>query len=337
MNSLHPFYSLTADKVIDSVERAMLVEKKGARATGRALALNSLENRVYEIEFEDHSFVVAKFFRPGRWTSAQILEEHAFLKRLSDAEVPVVNPFKLCESDLGKLVGENTLAKTTDGIFFCVFPKVRGRLSDELSKSQLETLGRYLGRVHQIGRAYKHKVRKAFSLEAWVGESLEYLLKSKFLDAHSRPHYERQVLEFLKLAKLLFKNVEMISVHGDCHLGNVLWQGEAPYLLDFDDTMLAPAVQDIWMVVRGRDALAETQREELLTGYEQMCEFDYSQLKLIEILRGARIIHYSAWIARRFEDPSFLQAFPIFGSQGYWRSEMDSLIEICDLLNQTPS
>ncbi len=326
------FFELTAERILDSVEAALIEGNGGVRATGRILALNSLENRVHEIEFEDGSKVVSKFYRPGRWSREQISEEHEFLFKLKAAEIPVVAPVVLGESRFSKVCRQNTLAESQEGIFFAVFPKVRGRLRDELSTSQLQTLGRYLGRIHQIGKAWKPQHRLHLNTENWGWWPLEDLEESEFLQEPMRSHYIQACEDFLDRAEDLLPQASVATVHGDCHLGNTLWEGESPYFLDFDDMMVAPPVQDIWMVIRGRDEEALKQREVLLRSYESMCNFDWESLELIEVLRGLRIIHYSAWIAKRMDDPAFTTAFPHFGSDTYWRSEIEALQEILSLI-----
>ncbi|MBN8553899.1 MAG: serine/threonine protein kinase [Deltaproteobacteria bacterium] len=332
MSLSESFYKLTTDRVLDSVEAALSKVKPNIRATGRIMALNSLENRVYEIELEDNSFVVTKFYRPGRWSEAQLGEEHEFLKKLKTAEIPVVAPLELAESKFSKLSKVTTLAQSPDNIWFAVFPKVRGRLLDELSTTQIETLGRYLGRIHNIGRTWPARHRLKLSTEKWGRESLKFILDSKFIDPQTRSHYQNLTEDFLNRCEPLLKNVKAQVVHGDCHLGNTLWEGEAPFFLDFDDMMIAPPVQDVWMILRGRDEESLRQRNILLSTYEQMNEFDYTSLNLIEPLRGLRIIHYSAWIARRWEDPAFANVFANFGTPSYWRSEMEALQEISQLI-----
>ena len=330
----HSFFKLTTDRVLDAVEAAMALEKPGVRATGQVIALNSLENRVYQIEFDDRSFVVAKFYRPGRWSEDQIAEEHRFLLKLLEVEIPVVAPFRLKDSPLSKLTQQPTLARSQDKILFAVFPKVRGRLLDELSEIQLQTLGRYVGRLHNIGSQWPAKHRLKMSADLFGLAPLESICQSPFIDPQSKAHYRQAAEKVIAHAENKLKGVPMIALHGDCHLGNTLWSGDAPFFLDFDDMMTAPAVQDIWMIIRGRDDEARKQRETLLAAYEQMFAFDYSTLSLIEPLRGLRIIHYSAWIAKRWDDPSFPQAFPQFGTPGFWRDDTQALNEICDLILQ---
>ncbi len=321
------FYQLSTDHVLDAVEKAMQRTAAGMRATGSVFALNSLENRVYQIEFEDGLRVVTKFYRPERWSAVQIQEEHLFLKKLLEAEVPVVAPLKL------DAFGENTVGQSSEGIFFGVFPMVKGRLSDELGQKQLETLGRYVGRIHRIGATMPATTRHRLDIETFGWKSLDYLLDSDFFETDAVAHqYEQTVGDLMEQIEPMFDGIKYTLVHGDCHLGNTLWQGEAPFFLDFDDLCLAPAVQDIWMIVRGRDEKAREDRKTLLTSYEQMNEFNHEELHLIEALRALRIIHYSAWIAKRWDDPSFSRAFPDFASTRYWQEEMTELHKISDYL-----
>lgn len=326
------FFSLSAEKVIQAVEDASKKSKPNTRPTGRVLALNSLENRVYEIEYEDHSKAVAKFYRPNRWSSDQILDEHEFIDRLKEIEIPVVAPLDLSESKQLNLISDS-LGVTEDGIYFAIFPKVRGRLLDELQESQLQTLGRYLARIHHLGTEWLAEYRLEINSDTYLKKPVEILYDSPLMDENIKAHYLKLAEELLKEASLRLESRPLISCHGDCHLGNVLWEDESAFLLDFDDMMLAPAVQDIWMVVRGRDKQATKDRETLLQAYEQMYSFDHSELSLIEPLRAIRIIYYSAWISQRWDDPSFPKAFPSYGKPEYWNSEMQSLYEIRDLLS----
>ncbi len=326
------FFSLTADRVIDAVEKSLVSEKKGSRATGRVFTLNSLENRVYEIEFEDRSSVVAKFYRPGRWSKEQILEEHLFLEKLKGAEIPVVSPLKLDHSRLSQIVSASqTLAENTDQILFAVFPKVRGRLRDELSDLHLRTLGRYVGRLHNVGSSWLAKKRQKLDAKTFGRIPLDYILKSPFLEGNFRSHYQTQAERVIHIAEKRLAGVPLLTLHGDCHLGNTLWSEDAPFFLDFDDMVLGPAVQDIWMIVRGRDEQAQKERQILIEAYEIFRPFDYESLSLIEPLRGLRMIHYVAWIARRWGDPTFPKTFPHFGSAEFWREEVEALSEIANL------
>jgi Ser/Thr protein kinase RdoA (MazF antagonist) len=315
----HLFYQLNSDQVLDSVERALNRKELGRRATGSLLALNSLENRVYQIEFEDRVRFVAKFYRPGRWSKKQVLEEHQFLNRLVEAEIPAIAPI--------------ALDQTADGIFFAVFPSVGGRLLDELSDTHLRVLGRHLGRIHRIGSTITRSSRKRIDCDQFARVPLRNLKSQKVFETPSlEAHYTDIVEKIIQLGEPLLASARYFLVHGDCHLGNTLWQGESCFFLDFDDLCLAPAVQDVWMIVRGRDEMAIKDRETLLEAYEQFQDFDPTELRLIELLRALRIIHYSSWIADRWDDPSFPRAFPDFGNTKYWQEETSELYQCWESL-----
>lgn len=323
------FYQLSTDHVLDSVEKALGRTERDIRATGSILALNSLENRVYQIDFEDGFKAVAKFYRPDRWSYQQIEEEHTFLNRLLEVEIPVVAPLKM--------PGRNNATVDTSSlnIHFAVFPLVKGRLLDELTSTHLQTLGRYLARIHRVGALSKKTLRPRLDVENYGRKPLEYLLASSFFETDAvRQQYRHSVEKLLQHIEPLFSGIKYIQVHGDCHLGNTLWQNESPFFLDFDDLCMAPAVQDIWMIVRGRDSQSNKDRETLISAYEQMNEFNRKELGLIEALRGLRIVHYSAWIAKRWDDPAFSLAFPSFGKSSYWQEEMSELQKILDTMVQ---
>lgn len=328
---MHPkekehFFSLTPDRILESVEHAL-----GKRATGRTLALNSMENRVYEIELEEagpnepESKVVAKFYRPGRWTRETILEEHQFIDELVEAEVPAIAPLRLKNG--------STLGSLNESISFAVFPKVRGRIVQELSETQLEQAGRLLARMHNIGSAREARHRQQLSTRTHGLEPLEFLEASGCLPMQFRSRYRQLVETIARVSEPLLARAKKHRIHGDCHLGNVLWQNSGPFFLDFDDMLTGPAVQDIWLIVRGRDEEAQSSRETLLRGYETMREFDRSTLALIEPLRALRMVHYAAWIARRWDDPSFKNAFPDFGNEKYWTEEIQTLDEQLSLIS----
>lgn len=319
------FFRLTPESILDSVEGAIQREEPAMRCTGRALALNSLENRVYDVELDDDSHVVAKFYRPGRWTKAQIQEEHDFLFALDDAEIPVVAPFEC---------GGESLFTTKDGMFFAIFPKVRGRLLDELGEDRLRTLGRYIARIHNVGEYFPFRHRLQLSAEDWGRRPMQFVLGSGLMDPVYHARYRALGEAICARAEHALGGVPTLSLHGDCHLGNTLWQLDSPFFLDFDDCMRAPAMQDIWMVVRGRGDEADRERNALLEGYEAFRPFDRSQLRLLEPLRALRMMHYSAWIARRWEDPAFPQAFPLFGTSRYWEEEIQALQEILALMEE---
>lgn len=324
------FFQLSTDEVLNTLERILGRTSSDRRATGYILPLNSVENRVFEVEFEDGVKVVAKFYRPQRWTREQLLEEHLFLYALEKAEIPVVTPLRLSTSG-------DSLSETRSGIFVCVFPKVRGRLRDELDDSCLRTLGRYLGRIHRVARELPVQHRISLNVENYGDRALDQLDARFFENEALRSRYFDAAERILDVIEPSLARTKFQLVHGDCHLGNVLWQEENPFFLDFDDSCFAPVVQDIWMTIRGRDEDAIQKRRVLLEGYEVMNEFPWQQLSLIEPLRALRIIHHSAWIAERWEDPSFPKLFPAFGTSEYWREEIHQLDEIFQILTSGAS
>lgn len=305
--------------MLDAVEAALPSTRDGVRATGRCLTLNSLENRVYEIELDDGSSVVTKFYRPGRWTRDAILDEHRFLAELVEAEVPAVAPVELTHG--------GTLAQSDDGILFAVFPKVRGRGLPELDDQQLEMVGRLLARLHLVGARGPAEHRLRLSVDTYAREPLHILETTRSLDPQLETRYRAVVAALIDRIAPLLDGVPAFRIHGDCHLGNVLWQSTGPFFLDFDDMVVGPAVQDVWLIVRGRDDEARRQREVLIGGYEQMRAFDRTTLRLVEPLRALRMIHYAGWIARRWEDPIFPRTFDDFGTYRYWQDQVADLEE----------
>lgn len=325
------FFDLTPEKVLDAVEAS------GIRVTGRCTPLNSFENRVYEVEVEDESdgetdrsaaaqFArrrVVKFYRPGRWSAEQILQEHEFLLDLKAAEIPVVAPLNFQDGQ--------TLHKSKESeIQYALFPKVGGRAPDELTDDQLRWIGRLLARIHQVGSTKPAQHRIAINAENYGRKNLESLLGGNWIPLEFVKRYEMVVSDICDRSEKLFARLPAAAIHrlhGDCHLGNLLINTSGPFFLDFDDMVRGPAVQDIWLLVPGRDEDSIRQRMVLLEGYEEMKSFDYSSLKLIEPLRALRFVHYSAWLARRWDDPAFPQAFPQFNTHRYWQDELHDLEE----------
>jgi Ser/Thr protein kinase RdoA (MazF antagonist) len=313
------FFGLTPNRVLDAVEVG------GWRSTGRCLALNSLENRVYEVELEDGRSVVAKFYRPGRWSREAILEEHAFLAELAAAEVPAVPAMDL---------GTGTTLPEIDGIHYAAFPKVRGRSRDELSDESLRRLGRFLGRIHGVGAAREAHHRPRMGVDRWIHEPLRVLREGDFLPPGLASRYEDVALRIAEAAKRPLAAAPAQRVHGDLHVGNLLWASdESPFFLDLDDLMVAPPAQDLWLLAPGDSDEARARRDRILEGYEIFREFDRDTLRLCEPLRALRIVYYSAWIARRWDDPSFPRAFPTFRHDGYWSKEYEELYRIADALS----
>ncbi|MDZ4677479.1 MAG: serine/threonine protein kinase [Oligoflexia bacterium] len=302
------FYDLTPEHILSAIEQV------GQRSTGRCYALNSLENRVYEVELEDNSKVVGKFYRPGRWTRDAILEEHEFLKDLAAAEIPVAEPLKLQDG--------STLGTAEGGIMFSVFPKLRGRAPEELNDQQLLQLGRFLGRIHNVGASKKASHRILLTPETYGVNPLKFLSENNWLSLEIATRYKQVVQEILDISTPWFANIKTHRIHGDCHLGNLLYNNDGPFFLDFDDMVTGPPVQDLWLLVPGNDEQALKDRDVFLKGYTEMREFDFTSLRLVEPLRAFRFIHYSAWIAKRWKDPAFPRIFPDFNTHKYWSSEL---------------
>jgi Ser/Thr protein kinase RdoA (MazF antagonist) len=308
------FYALTPDRVLDAVEVG------DRRCTGRFIVLNSYENRVYQLELDDGSYVVAKFYRPGRWTRDQILDEHEFIWDLEDAEIPMASPIDL-EPD--ETIG------LFESIYFSVFPRIGGRAPDEMDDEQLRRIGGLLARIHAVGRTDVAQHRLHLTPQTYGWDDLAFLLSDDRILASHRDRYERVASDVVEAIVPLFEPfVEAQQrIHGDAHLGNVLRAPGGFVFLDFDDMVMGPPVQDLWMLWGGRDDWAIRRRDILLDGYEMMADFDRASLRLVEPLRALRYIHYTAWLARRWEDPAFKVAFPDFGTEGYWTSRTADLAE----------
>ncbi len=316
------FYSITPEVILSAVESL------GYRCTGRCLALNSLENRVYEVEIEvDEAqitypydrFRIIKFYRPGRWSKEQILEEHQFLLELCAAEIPVVAP----EVHDGRTLRELPEAQ----IFFAVFPKAGGRSPAELDDEQLERVGRLLARIHNVGASRPFNHRLALTPASYGLANLHYLLRENIVPAEIVSGYSAAVEGICKICDPWFAQAEYQRVHGDAHLGNLLWRDEGITFVDFDDSVRAPCVQDLWLVVQGRDEEAQRRMQVLLNAYEQMRAFDRRTLRLIEALRALRMVHFAAWIAHRRKDPAFKSVFQNFGTQQYWMEQTADMQE----------
>lgn len=316
------FYDLTPERILRSVE------SYGFVCTGRILQLNSLENRVYEVEVEcenpnsryDH-FKVIKFYRPGRWSDAQLEEEHRFLLELDRELVKVAIP-------LADQEGKYCKKESDTGIRFALFPKIGGRLMDELDKKRLENLGHTIARLHTVGTLAPLKNRLTLNAEVFGRQSLDVLEEKKSVPEIMEQRYFDVAEEICCLYDEKSNGVPLQRLHGDLHVGNILWLDETPLLVDFDDVVKGPVVQDLWLIAPGRDPDSLKRREILISAYEELRAFDYSQLELIEYLRGLRMIRFNAWIEQRWDDPIFQRAFPKFRSMEYWKEQLISLEEI---------
>ncbi len=320
------FFSLTQDRVLDAVEA------EGFLCTGRCFALNSYENRVYEVELEGEGPPierkrVIKFYRPGRWSREQILEEHEFLRELQEAEIPAVAPLTFED---GKTLHETEEAYLS----YAIFPKVGGRVPDELDEDQAQWLGRLVARIHNVGAAHPAPHRIRLDVETYGRNNLEFLLKEAWIPEVFSKRFEAAVREICRLSEPGFAVLKTHRIHGDCHMGNLLWDSKGPFFLDFDDMVTGPPVQDVWLLTPGRDDYARERREAFLDGYCTMRAFDRSTLKWVETLRALRYVHFSAWIARRWKDPAFPMAFPHFNTPKYWEEKALDLEEQLRLIQK---
>ncbi len=291
-------------------------EKLGGRCTGRFFALHALENRVYDIEMEEGPHVIVKFYRPGRWRRQTIQAEHDFLKALEENEIPVVAPLRN-ES------GQSIFA--TSGVMFALFPKRPGRLEPELTKEQLTRLGRFLARLHNVGATIKAAPRLRLDPQTYGRDPLKFLREGNFIPLELASRFATIVSQICDTIAPRFDEVRYVLLHGDCHSGNILWNRDDPYFIDFDDMLYAPPVQDLWMLTGGDDEYGKERRDIVLEAYEQIRRFDMATLRLIEPLRALRMIHFSAWIARRWEDSAFKLSFPDFGTERYWQEQIEGL------------
>ncbi len=320
------FATLTPEQLLDALESV------GLQPDGRLLALNSFENRVYQIGIEDQQPLIAKFYRPGRWSDAAILEEHAFTAELVAREIPVIAPLQLNGA---------TLHHYAD-MRFSVFTRQPGRAPELDDPDTLRWMGRFIGRIHAVGALAEFKERPAISLQTFGIDSRDYLLQNNFLPPDLLPAWQsvaEQALEGVAYCYERAGQVSEIRLHGDCHMGNVLWHmgtNPGPYFVDFDDSRMGPAVQDLWMLLGGDPEGAAVQLAHVIDGYEQFQDFDDRELHLVEALRTLRLIHYSAWLARRWQDPAFPVAFPWFNSQHYWQERILELREQVALMQEAP-
>lgn len=329
-NLKQSFFELDQNQILASLEHALDVEHQDQRrCTGRMLALNSVENRVYAFDTEDGQEYVAKFYRPGRWSQNQLLEEHQFLSELHEAEVPVIPPIQLKQSN----INQRTLAKTQNGIYFCIFSKVRGRLKDELNTIELEILARFVARIHVVGSQKDFTSRPELNIDNWLWDSVDLLDENDFSNNPMAERYLQLVEESANSIGTSLQSLSSQRVHGDCHCGNVLWNDAGAFFTDFDDCMQGPPVQDLWMILRGRGLEEEKRRETFVKAYEEIRPFDHSSLESIEALRVLRMVYYNSWIAKRWDDPSFQKLFPSFGRPEWWQEEIQALTECIEALH----
>lgn len=318
----HPFATLTPDLVLDAVESL------GYLSDARVLALNSYENRVYQVGIEDSAPLIAKFYRPDRWSDAAIREEHAFSHELAECEVPVVAPL---QRD-----GESLFEHA--GFRFALFPRRGGRAPEPGNLDQLYSLGQLLGRLHAVGASRPFEHRETLTVAGFGHASLDTLLEGGFVPRSLLPAYESVARDLLNQLDELFARVRYtpIRLHGDCHPGNLLHRDDAFHVVDLDDCRMGPAVQDLWMMLAGDRQERLGQLSELVDGYNEFHDFEARELPLIEGLRALRLMHHSAWIARRWDDPAFPLAFPRFANERYWGDQILALREQRAALDEEP-
>ncbi len=328
------FSRLDPQQVLDCLDAA------GLRGDGRVLQLNSYENRVFQVFLEDaidgNPAVVAKFYRPGRWRDAQILEEHAFALELAAAEVPVIPPLTLrATSDALQVLGTPPTLARAQGHRYTAALRCAGREPELEDPAALRQLGRFIGRLHEVGRRRPFEHRHHLNPRADGQRAMKLLIDGGFVPPTELPSWQQACGRALAAVCAAFDDAappSTLRLHGDCHLGNVLWRDGAPHVVDLDDAMQGPAVQDLWMLVSGDHATMAQQLNTLLEGYEQFSEFDDRERRLIEPLRTLRMVRHSAWLAERWGDPTFPQNFPWFGSAAYWSQQTAQLREQLELM-----
>ena len=316
-----PFKNLKPDFILDAVESI------GFHCSGSLLSLNSYENRVYQIGIEESTPIIAKFYRPNRWSKETILEEHHFAEELLSHEIPVVAPLK---ND------KNITLHNFKDFNFALFPRWGGHALELDSLEQLEWMGRFLGRMHAVGSCSPFKHRAKLTVQMFGYDALQLLNTTHFIPDYIKDDFLKFAGEVLNKIDRIFQSVstvKYIRLHGDIHAGNILWDEVGPHILDFDDCMMGPAIQDLWMLLSGSKEEMDLQIDHILRGYCQFHDFNRNELRLIESLRTLRQLNYAAWLARRWEDPTFPLNFPWFDTPRYWEELLRNLHEQNDLLN----
>jgi Ser/Thr protein kinase RdoA (MazF antagonist) len=316
----HDFAALAPETIISAIESL------GLTCDARVFALNSYENRVYQIGIEGQPPLIGKFYRPHRWSDAQIIEEHDFTTELAMLEIPVVAPLRF---------NGNTLLHY-EQYRFALYPRKGGRTPELDNPDHLLWLGRYLGRIHAVGAIHPFEHRPAIDLASYVHKPVQFLQSRNFIPDYLRPAYQSIIDALIPLLAIHLSEVPYtpIRLHGDCHQGNILWHDSGPNFVDFDDSRMGPAVQDLWMLLSGEDEDRRKQLDALLDGYYQFHEFDMAETRLIETLRCMRLIHYSGWLAQRWDDPAFPAAFTWFNTPNYWEQHILQLKEQLALVQE---
>jgi Ser/Thr protein kinase RdoA (MazF antagonist) len=315
------YAGLTPDTLLDAVEQC------GWHTSGRLLALNSYENRVYQIGLDEGPPIIAKFYRPGRWSSEAILEEHSLALELAEQEIPVVAPL-LCN---------DTTLQVWQGYRYALYPRQGGRWPELNLRDDRLWMGRMIGRLHAVGVTRPFRYRPVLDIDGFGHQSCRFLIEQGFIPPHIEAAYRSLTADLLRQIEDRFAvagPVRRIRLHGDCHRGNILWTEQGPHFVDLDDCRTGPAIQDLWMLLSGEREEMRQQLGDLLEGYLRFHDFNYLELQLIEPLRTLRMLHYAAWLARRREDPAFIQAFPWFNTTRYWEDHVLTLREQSALIDE---
>lgn len=320
MTNPTPYENLDPNLILTAIESV------GLACNGSLLALNSYENRVYQVGIEDEAPLIAKFYRPQRWSDETILEEHQFALELTEHEIPVVAPWM------------NEAKKTLfhyEGFRFALFPRWGGWALELDRIEQLAWMGRFIGRLHAVGACKPFKHRPTLDIQTHGYNSYQFLIQHNFVPDYLKQNYCRTVETVLKKVEDRFQQVgsfDYIRLHGDMHAGNVLWNTVGPHIVDLDDCIMGPAMQDIWMLLSGNEIEISIQLEHILRGYREFHDFNPREVKLAEALRTLRMLHYSAWLARRWEDPAFPANFPWFNTAAYWQEQLLNLNDQIEML-----
>ncbi len=323
MTTPHPYETLIPDTVIDAVESL------GNLSDARILALNSYENRVYQVGIEEGVPVIVKFYRPDRWSREQILEEHAFAQELADLEISVIPP---------TMDANGTTLHEFKGFMFSLYERKGGHAPELDNMDHLFSLGQLMGRIHNAGSTRPFNHRTEISLQRYAKDSAAFILDNDIIPQSLRPAYETLARDLIDRLEVIDQanNPKKIRLHGDCHVGNILWRDDSFHFVDFDDCINGPAIQDLWMFLNGDRQSRMAQLSELIDGYNEFHEFNPAELNLVEYLRTLRLMHYSAWLARRWGDPAFPIAFPWFSSERYWADHILELREQMSALEEEP-
>jgi len=316
----HDFAELQPDTIIDAIEKLNLA------CDARIFALNSYENRVYQIGIEDKQPVIGKFYRPNRWSDEQILEEHVFTENLSQLEIPVIAPIAFADKTL---IYHNQYR-------FALYPRHGGRTPELDNKDHLQWIGRFIGRIHSVGATESYQHRPAIDINSFAIEASQFLIANEFIPDYLNEAYQSLINDLIKLLEQRFELVkyDSIRLHGDCHPGNILWTDKGPHFVDFDDSRMGPTIQDLWMLLSGDNEEQTVQLNHILDGYFEFHEFNPAESRLIEPLRTLRIIYYASWLAKRWSDPTFPLNFPWFNTPNYWEQHILELREQFSLLQE---